>query len=64
MRWGLQMVTKALPAQFPFNDDEIAADPQGYRSFLAHSAIGQGERAKDRSSALLRRAKKRARRRA
>ena len=55
-------MVKALNAPFPFNDDEIAADPYRYRSFLAHSAIGQTERAKERSRVMASRAKKRARR--
>ena len=57
-------MAKAPNAPYPFNDDEIAADPYRYRSFLAHSAMGQAERAKERSRQLLSRAKKRARRRA
>lgn len=57
-------IRKALPPLYPFNDDEVAADPQGYRDFLANGAIGADKRQRERQRDLLNRAKKRARRRA
>lgn len=58
------MATKAPAPMYPFNDDEIRADPAGYAGFLAHSAIGHSERASARARQIMSRAKKRARRRA
>lgn len=42
-------MAKAENAAFPFNDDEVAANPAGYRQFLAQSAIGADERARART---------------
>lgn len=42
-------IRMALPPLYPFNDDEVAANPGGFRQFLAQSAIGADERAKARA---------------
>lgn len=43
-------MVKPLPnAPFPFNDDEILADPERYRTFLAHSMIGKAQRDSERA---------------
>lgn len=58
------MVTKALNAPYPFNDDEVAANLPGYQSFLAHSFIGKAQRDSERAKRRQAAARKKSRRKA
>lgn len=55
------MVTKALNAPYPFNDDEVAANLPGYQTFLAHSFIGKARRDSERAKKQQAQARKKSR---
>lgn len=55
-------IRRALPPLYPFNDDEVAANPEGYRAFLAHSLIGKAQRDSERARKQQAKSRKKARR--
>ncbi len=49
-------MVKPLPnAPFPFNDDEIKADPERYRAFLLNGMVGREQRQRERDNKKTRR---------
>lgn len=52
----------ALPPLYPFNDDDVVMNLDGYRTFLIHSLIGKTQRDSERAKKQQAQARKKSRR--